>query len=55
MEYVLENEQIKLTVSSHGAEPVSVIAKKTVLNACGMQTSLYGAATPPFFFPTPEN
>lgn len=28
MEYVLENEQLKLTVSSHGAEPVSVIAKK---------------------------
>lgn len=29
MEYVLENECLKLTVSSHGAEPVSVIAKKT--------------------------
>lgn len=29
MEYVLENEQLRLTVASHGAEPVSVIAKKT--------------------------
>lgn len=29
MNYVLENEQLKLTVSSHGAEPVSVIAKSS--------------------------
>lgn len=29
MEYVLENECLKLTVSSHGAEPISVIVKKT--------------------------
>ena len=28
MEYILENEYLKLTVSSHGAEPVSVISKK---------------------------
>lgn len=29
MNYILENEQMKLTVSSHGAEPISVIMKKS--------------------------
>ena len=29
MEYILENEQIRLTVSAHGAEPVSVVTKKS--------------------------
>lgn len=29
MEYILENEQIRLTVSSHGAEPISVVMKKS--------------------------
>ncbi len=29
MEYILENEEIKLTVASQGAEPVSVIVKKS--------------------------
>ena len=55
MEYILENEQIKLTVSAHGAEPVSVVMKKAAKSVSGRVINLSGAAMLPFSSPTQEN
>lgn len=55
MQYSIENDILRLTVDTHGAEAVSVIHKPTGLNCSGGATPLSGAAMRPFCSPTPAS
>ena len=55
MQYSIENDILRLTVDTHGAEPVSVIQAHQGLNCSGGATLLSGAAMRPFCSPTPAS
>lgn len=52
MTVTLENERLRVEVSTHGAEIVSVYDKRRGCSACGQATESGGSAIPRCSFPS---
>lgn len=48
--HTLENDQLRVTISDHGAELSGIFDKKIIVRYSGMQIRHIGSATHLFFF-----
>lgn len=51
MQVVLENEALKVTINSFGAELASIQGKQQIPSICGMRMQNFGRELPRYCFP----